>query len=398
MKQLKFITRSLNDFQKILLVFVSWRVLLFVVAFFAAIFIPRWGGWFPYSDQSLAITGLPNWIWEFGNFDGVHYLRIAQNGYGYLGSQAFFPLFPLLIRYVSYIFPKIPGLDTQVYVDPSFFYAGIIISNIAMVFALYYLYKWIKLEFDSKTVFLSVIFLLFFPTSFYLGAVYTESIFIFLGAATLFYLRSRNYLAAGIFASLASVTKVVGICLALLLLVEFIAGYLQSHKIDIKQVIGVLIAPLGLVGYIYYLFRTFGNPLNFISSQPLFGQNRSAEPFITLPQVIYRYLKIFLATPILTDKFFGATLEIVFTLGALTVLVLLTKKMRFSYWLATLGMLIIPTMTGTFNSMPRYVLTGFMMIPFVITAMKKKVVYLYPFFVVLGIILLSLFIRGYWVA
>jgi len=88
--------------------------------------IPHFGNSFPYADRVLAITGLPEWIWGWGGFDGVHYLRIAQNGYQDLYYQAFFPLFLLLIRIFNF-FPRL-NLDPRLYVDPSFFYTGILLS------------------------------------------------------------------------------------------------------------------------------------------------------------------------------------------------------------------------------------------------------------------------------
>src|SRR4030066_1349403 len=99
-------------FWKILKYFLSWRITLFVVAFLSIYFLPVFGGRFPYVDRVLEITHLPYWVWGFGNFDGVHYLRIAQDGYLAQYSQAFFPVFPILIRTVAFVFPKVPSLDT----------------------------------------------------------------------------------------------------------------------------------------------------------------------------------------------------------------------------------------------------------------------------------------------
>ncbi|MCE7898017.1 hypothetical protein DYH11_02270, partial [Candidatus Microgenomates bacterium CPR3] len=37
----------------------------------------------------------------WGYFDGVHYLRLVENGYVDTGTQAFFPLYPMLVRAFS---------------------------------------------------------------------------------------------------------------------------------------------------------------------------------------------------------------------------------------------------------------------------------------------------------
>jgi len=67
---------------------------------------PFAGVWnrFPYVDEVLKNSDLPAWMHQFGNFDGVHYVRIASAGYEYQFTQAFFPLYPLLIKIVSPIF------------------------------------------------------------------------------------------------------------------------------------------------------------------------------------------------------------------------------------------------------------------------------------------------------
>src|SRR3989344_6875835 len=99
-------------FKKIFSLFLIWRIGLFFVAFLASFIFPGFKTSFPYANIALEVTNLPNWIWGFGNFDGVHYLRIAQNGYNAEFSQAFFPFYPLLINFFN-ILPKTLTLDTR---------------------------------------------------------------------------------------------------------------------------------------------------------------------------------------------------------------------------------------------------------------------------------------------
>jgi hypothetical protein len=144
-------------FKKILFSFLTWRVALFLIALLSIYLLPVFGARFPYADRVLEITHLPYWVWGFGNFDGVHYLRIAQDGYLAQYSQAFFPVFPILIRFFSFIFPRIPTLDTNIFTDPAFFYSGMILSNIFFLAALYVYYKLLEIDFKKDIAFLSVI-------------------------------------------------------------------------------------------------------------------------------------------------------------------------------------------------------------------------------------------------
>jgi Gpi18-like mannosyltransferase len=55
--------------------------------------------------------------------------------------------------------------------------------------------------------YLPIIFLLIFPTAFFLNAVYTESLFLFLSLATFYYALKKNFFSAGIFGFFASLTR-----------------------------------------------------------------------------------------------------------------------------------------------------------------------------------------------
>lgn len=362
--------------------------------------IPKYGNRFPYAERILEITGLPNWIWGWGGFDGVHYLRIAQNGYDFIPSQAFFPVYPFLIRLFNF-FPKNSFLDTAIYVDPSFFISGILVSNIFALLGFYVFYKLAKTEFDKKTALISLLFLLSWPTSFYFGAIYTESLFLFVSSLSFYFSLKKNFLLAGIFAFFASATKVVGVCLFILLAIEFYLSYKDKLKLNnkfLKDILGVFIAPFGLLFYIFYLWRSFGKPFYFVQAQPLFDAERSDKPIILLPQVLYRYAKIFINTPVFSQQFAIAMLELTLTLFCFSALIILLKKMRLSHIVFTFLVLIIPTLTGTLTSMPRYTLTAFLIFPVLAKYYPKAVKFAMPFLVILQAVLIFNFIRGYWVA
>lgn len=387
---------------RILSTFLIWRVCLFITAFLAVYLIHAFGAKFPYTDQVLKITHLPSWVWGFGNFDGVHYLRIAQNGYSAEYSQAFFPLYPLLINFITDInvlIPKNGTLDTRIYVDPNYFYSAIVLSNIFFALALYSLYKLFQLDFDQKTAFKAILLLLAFPTSFYFGSIYTESLFLLLTILTFYFMRKGNFLVSGVFISLAAATRIFGLILIPALLVEvYFKVKNNQFKKDlnlIKMIIGVFVAPIGILLYTFYLKVNFDNPLYFLTAQPNFGAERSSQAIILLPQVVFRYLKIFVSVPVNSLPFFNALLEFSFTAGLLITLVLFFKKMRLSYCIFTLGCLLLPTLTGTFSSMPRYSLMGFLLLPLIVNKYFKIVLF---FFIILEIILVSLFTRGYWVS
>jgi len=397
-----FIKKYWPQIKKILFLFFIWRIVLFFVAYLSEKIIPIFGTRFPYTDRVLKITGLPNWIWGFGNFDGVHYLRIAQSGYFAKFTQAFFPLYPLLIKIFNF-FPKDPNLDTRIFTDPSFFYTGFLLSNLFFFFGLLIFYKLLRMDFKKKVVEMAILLLLCFPTSYYFGAVYTESLFFLLIVSGFYFLRKKKYLLSGVFSLLASATRVLGLLMVPVLLIELYLD-IKNKKLVIKSkefvkvILGVFTAPLGAIFYMVYLNQEFANPLLFLTSQPGFGAERSAKPFVLLPQVIFRYFRMMVSIPFSSLTFFNLILEFSFALIPLAVLIILYKKIKLSYFIFTLGVLILPTLTGTFSSMPRYALMSFLLLPYIIETLGAKTKWLIYTFIILFIILTFLFIRGYWVA
>src|SRR6185369_6540698 len=86
-----------KHFFYITILFLIWRGYLFLASFTAdklLLYAPT----FPYFDIDLPQYSLPRWIYSWANFDGVHYLTIAQKGYIGTGLiQAFFPLLPYVL-------------------------------------------------------------------------------------------------------------------------------------------------------------------------------------------------------------------------------------------------------------------------------------------------------------
>jgi len=390
-----------SDLSFIIKSFLGWRVLLCVFAFLSTFLIVNFGNRFAYADRVLTITHLPSWIWGFGNFDGVHYLKIAQSGYAADLSQAFFPLYPLLIRFFNF-FPKDNLLDPVLFNDPSYFYTAMVLSIIFFIGALYFTYKLFSENYNKKIAQISILLLLSFPTAFYFGAVYSESLLLLLTVLTFWFTKKDKFLLAGLFAALASATKIQGAILFIFLAVELWQKYRnnlsEQRKHFTKDLLGILIAPLGLIFYMVYLKNTTGDFFYFLSSQPSFGAGRSSLPLIFLPQVIYRYLKIFLTVKVASLAFFNAFLEFSMTMGTVVVLIMAFKKMKFSYWIFSLLVVVLPTLTGTFSSMPRYVLMAFMLFPYLAVRYEKNIKLIIIAQAFLQIILLSMFIRGYWVS
>jgi Gpi18-like mannosyltransferase len=374
---LKFMLKLFQN--RVFGLFLTWRVGLFLVAFLATLILPFKGS-FPYINQELIPTHLPSWVWGFGNFDGVHYLRLAQMGYSSEFTQAFFPIYPLLV----YLFS----------LGRWYFLSGLVISNLTFLLALYFLFRLFVIDYSGKVSYRSVLLLLAFPTAFYFGAVYSESTFLLPAVLTMLFARRKQFLIAAVFAAIASATRVIGIFLWLFLLIEIIQS--GSYR-RLGSILGLFLAPLGLIFSMIYLKLQFNNPLYFLTAQSSFGAQRSSS-IVLLPQVLVRYIKIFGSVPAKSYPFFTAVIEFLFTVLPMAGALLFFKKIRLSYLAFVIGCLFLPTLTGTLSSMPRYALMVFPILPLLAQTEKGAFKIILVSFIMAQIVFLSLFVRGYWIA
>ena len=389
----------------ILTIFLLFKVGLFFIAWIGEKilpFTPR----FPYSDIYLIPSGLPGWIWSFANFDGVHYLTIAKQGYSAQFTQVFFPLYPLLIS----IAQQILGFFNPVVL-------GLFIANAFFLLSLFMLTKLLKLDYKKDTIRWILLFLIVFPTSFYFGSIYTESLFFFLVISAFYSARKKWWLLSGILGALASCTRLIGIFLLPALLWEWnqhlkmknetfpAQGWSASGRKVLDFTFSAVRSPLslipvGLLSYMLYLQVKFGDWLYFWHAQPVFGAQRSGASFVLLPQVIWRYLKIFTSVSISSGAYFISLLEFISSLFALILIyIAIRHKVRMSYIIFSLLVFITPTLTGTFSSMPRYILMVFpiLIVLGMLKSRRLKSILILAFTVIL-VILTLLFTRGNWVS
>ncbi len=284
---------------------------------------------FPYYDTDLAPFYSRFWA-TFAHFDGIHYLRLAAHGYADWGSQAFFPLYPLLIRSVSFV-------------TPSPLAAGVIISCLALLTS----YLGLRRLFPSRPHLFWLI--LAFPTAFFFAIVYTESLFFALSIWFFVFLAQNKWWSAALMAALASATRFPGILLAISLLFAM----WQAKQL---KILPLLLSSAGLLSYMGYLYLYHHDPLLFIHIQPVFGGGRSGGELILLPQVIYRYFRIFVTTSPASFLYFRAALELIVFGWASLMLVRRFRQLSLPVSTYLFLSLLLPTLSGSLSSLPRYAL------------------------------------------
>jgi hypothetical protein len=424
--------------------FLTWRLLLFTGFGLGFFLIPQFRPSFPYAHERLLPRGEPT-LWTWGNFDGVHYLQIIEYGYVDEYTQALFPLYPLISRIISSTF----------HLDPLL--AGLIVSHLCFLAALYFLSRLaLLLELEQKSLPRLLWYLVLFPTSFFFGAVYTESLFLLLSVLCFYFAFRKEWWLTGLAGALATATRFTGIFLFPSVLILW---WQQSHAIkqsrhpelgselapdlirgspvlkildqvrnDIKLgnilskvkslpsltsakegisvfrqsfPLQLLLIPSGLLAYMLYLQITTNDPLYFIHAQPHFFSHRTISKLIILPQVFWRYLKMLVTVSPSSTIYFPLVLESL-TGSIFLILSLLTfRRFGLALGLYTLATYLLPTLTGSFSSLPRFVLVLFPC--FIILAELAErhfsIKWLYQTLApILLIFSLVYFTRGFWIA
>lgn len=375
---------------KIVLMFLVWRILLIAVSVLSIQFIPL-----NYFDRFLG-GGPKNYmlapeIFSWANFDGEHYLSIAIFGYKGL-EQAFFPPYPVLISFFAR--PFSPDLSSFIFNSTI---VGLIISNLSFLIALILLWELIKIDYPGRIAYLTITLLLVFPTSFYFGAVYSESLFLLLAVLSFYQIRKGRWMQGSFFGMLSSATRIFGVVLFPSLLIEAF-----KQRLKLPKMLWLFLIPLGLFAYMFYQYISVGDPLAFYRLQKLVGEQHQSG-LTLLPQVYFRYIKMLLTVDMKSPIYQTIILE--FFLGVIFFLLPIYgyfKKIRLSYLgFAMLGFL-LPTFQGSFSSVPRYVIVlfpGFIALSLWVDSLPKQ---LKIIFITTSAVLLciqtSLFVRGYWIA
>ena len=119
-----------------------------------------------------------------GRWDSVWFLAIADGGYDDGAREAFFPLYPLLVR--------IAGAPLG-----SALIGGALLSTALLGVALVLLHRLVALDHDRAVARNAVLVTALFPMSFFFSAVYSESLFLALSIGAVYAARRERWAWAG---------------------------------------------------------------------------------------------------------------------------------------------------------------------------------------------------------
>ena len=391
--------------KKAIIFFFLWLGLRFVLALLAKHVFPLVEDFI--IDEEFR-RNLPYLIWIWGNFDGYHYLHIAAHNYG-LYQNPFFPLYPYAIHFMSV---------TEPFNHYPLLVIGEIISNVSLFLAFLLISKLLTMDGFGKNATLFFLIFILFPSTFFYGAVYNDSLFFFFACLTIYLARRRFWLLSSIAGMFATLTRLNGLALFFLIFAEYLTSYskkaqnvwtiagfkkafresLVPVKVLKSQILSIFLIPAAFFGYLYYTQAEYGDWHLIFRSMKIWGQDKVVFPL----QVFWRYFKIIFIYPNFKITYWIAIIELISVLFLIYILYISFKKIRLSYWLFFFLSILIPSLTGTFQGMPRY---GLHIYPFflgILIFLKDKRLFVKSLYFTISLILLilfiSLFTRGYFIA
>jgi hypothetical protein len=328
----------------------------------------------------------------FGSrWDTGFYLSIADEGYKYRGvplpSVAFFPLLPLLIRAVTVLVG-----------DPLL--AGLIVTNTALVGAMLLLYRLVDDEWGGGIADRTIWYVMIFPTSFFGSAIYSESLFLLCAIGALYLARKGYWESAALLGIAATLTRLVGIIVAPMLLAEWLAQRRKSVGAGppLAALLGIAAVPLGTTGYMLYLQHMFGDPLAFMHASAAWARE-PRSPLVLITQLLQPPLEGW------TSAILAGRLPLNDWIDLLTVLSfvglggVLLRQRRWSDGVFVLLGSLLPLSSGLLMSQRRYVWVLFP--AFILLARWGEhpwIDRMITLFSLLGLgLAVALFANGYWV-
>lgn len=310
-------------------------------------------------------------IWAV--WDTKWYVSIADDGYSTqrrpytrVDNKGFLPVYPILLYIFStFIFSG----NTHV--------AGIVLSNIFLILSLFCIEKLIRSEpklstnagLRLKDV---ALYIILFPTSYYLSAIYPESLFLFLSILVFYFVRLRKIALACFIFSLACLTKTFGIFLIIPILMYLFTERKEVSISKLLSYIGISISlPLLYCVYMYYIS---GDALAYIHIQQAFFYHTWENP-----------LAIIFASLIIKNPF--VLWSTAFIVYGLILIGFAAKKIPVSYTAYALCCLLFAPATGVLDGSSRYMASLFVLpiaLAACVTEEKNKYIWYTSFAIIQG--------------
>ncbi len=301
------------------------------------------------------------------------YTNIAKTGYDKSWYCAFFPLFPLIVYGLKFLF------------NGDVFYSAFVLSNIFCLIAVIILYNLTLLVYSEKIALYTIAFFMASPTTLFYLIFYTESLFLML--VTLFFLMLyyKKWFYAALIAGLASATRNVGIFLSFILIFEYFRNQKWTIKFsDYKIILYFLISLTGLLSFMIFLKFKYNDFFYFVKAT----QNWPERNGFTFPFWDFlKWLKNITVTFQFKITHDRNNLSFLYILITLLLIIWGIRKIKLSHAIFLLLVLLIVSVQPRIISCSRYLSSAFpvwnLLALFVAENKKEKFLYKIIIFVML---------------
>ena len=255
---------------------VSSRLGVIIVGFLAVILI----GFPPEAEKRWRIydndlLDLP------GRWDTGWYLTIANEGYLYLPNAkedyqqniAFFPAYPMAMRYLSTVLGRQP------------LWTGVGISIVAFYFALLYLLRLARSELgDEEQAVTAVMLLAAYPFAVFFSAAYTESLFLLTLLGAVYHFRQNQLWRSAFWGFLCGLTRPPGCFLSIVLGLMAVAPLWDAARWRVivpppigwpnigRRLLAASAPGFGMLTFSAFVYQLTGNPFQWTMQNQAWGR------------------------------------------------------------------------------------------------------------------------------
>lgn len=302
-------------------------------------------------------------------FDANWYMGIATEGYRFLDTFeaqqniAFFPAFPMLARAGGHLFGAFDSRLPPFRRNARVLWVGTLLSIAAFVWACFYLLRTSRLLMGEDTGPLAVSLLASYPFAVFFSAAYTESLFLLTSIAAFYHFRKHEWLAAGLWALAAGLTRPNGCLLTVVLLCSMAEEVVVNGRIAIasdyrvgRAVVTALMPAVSMMAYSLYTYYLTDALFGWVYVQSAWGRS------FGFPDIWRIVTAIDLGT--LPQMVVQAPFDTINAMGLLFAMLMVAPVFRRLGFAAGMFMLVniaAPFMAGGVVAMGRYTSTLFPM-------------------------------------
>jgi Gpi18-like mannosyltransferase len=236
--------------------------------------------------------------------------------------------------------------------DAGWLLTGILLSNGALLVALVNLHRLVRLDYDEVTAARAVLYLCVFPTTLFLSAFYSESLFLAFVLSAFYYARRGRWLLAGLLAAAAAIGRPPGGLLIIALGFEYLdQKQFQWRKLR-ADCLALLLAPLAVAGHLAFFKWRFGEWSVLSQAEAVESWSRHFTfPWITVGSFFHR--------PHSGKGTHDSYLDFVVTLALLCLTTFIALRLRLSYAVYAIVTVLFITSWGFLTSVPRFAVVIF---------------------------------------